>query len=92
VNLCFRDLSTDNLVYLSSEQALADVAKFIINVHKEFKETSKVITFGGSYAGSLSAWMRLKYPEIVYAAVSSSAPLLAKVDFNGKYVGSLHNI
>lgn len=34
-----------------------------------------VITFGGSLAGTLAALMRLRYPQIVDMAYSSSAPL-----------------
>jgi len=81
-----RNLNTDNLKYLSSEQALADAAEFIMYIkkHHSIPYTSKVITFGGSYGGSLSAWMRMKYPHLVHAAVSSSGPLLAKVDFKGQ--------
>lgn len=80
-HLC-RDVSTENLKYLSSEQALADIAYFITEMKKDF-ETGPWIVFGGSYAGSLAAWARLKYPHLVAGAVSSSGPLLAKIDFNG---------
>ena len=48
----FRDMSTENLAYLSSEQALADLATFktsMVDVLDTFK--SKWITFGGSYPG-----------------------------------------
>lgn len=74
-------------MYLSSHQALADLANFISTVNKKLKLPSDVkwIAFGGSYPGSLAAWLRVKYPHLVYAAVSSSGPLVAKVDFNGKY-------
>lgn len=46
--------------------------------------TQKWIAFGGSYPGSLAAWAREKYPDLIYGSISSSGPLLAKVDFTGK--------
>ena len=78
-----RDLSDDNLQYLSSEQGLADLATFRQFIHTGLNLTddNKWISFGGSYPGSLSAWFRLKYPHLVHAAVSSSAPMLALIDF-----------
>lgn len=81
----YRDLTIESLSYLSSEQALADLANFINNQTTARNLTkSKVITFGGSYPGSLSAWFRSKYPHIVHAAISSSAPIVAVADFSGK--------
>ncbi|OWA53356.1 putative serine protease K12H4.7 [Hypsibius exemplaris] len=76
------DLSVESLQFLSSEQALADLANFITNqtAARNLKD-SKVVTFGGSYPGSLSAWFRSKYPHIVHAAISSSAPMVAVEDF-----------
>ena len=78
-----RDLSDDNLQYLSSEQGLADLATFrqFIHTGMNLTDDNKWISFGGSYPGSLSAWFRLKYPHLVHAAVSSSAPMLALIDF-----------
>ncbi|XP_061194515.1 putative serine protease F56F10.1 [Saccostrea echinata] len=78
------DLSVDNLQFLNSEQALADLAYFIQFVKQKYKllsEKQKLITFGGSYPGSLSAWFRLKYPHLVDGAVATSAPIVAKLDF-----------
>ncbi|XP_026333446.1 putative serine protease K12H4.7 isoform X2 [Hyposmocoma kahamanoa] len=77
------DLSVKNLQFLSSQQALADLANFInaMNQKLKLRKNVKWMVFGGSYPGSLAAWLRMKYPHLVYGAVSSSAPLLAKVDF-----------
>ncbi|CAG9839386.1 unnamed protein product [Diabrotica balteata] len=77
------DLSTENLVYLTSQQALADLAFFIEAMNQKHNLTRDVkwIVFGGSYAGNLAAWVRLKYPHLVHGAMSASAPLLAKLDF-----------
>ena len=68
---------------MSSEQGLADLATFRQFIHTGLNLTddNKWISFGGSYPGSLSAWFRLKYPHLVHAAVSSSAPMLALIDF-----------
>lgn len=77
------DMSTENLRYLSSEQALADVAYFIQGMIKKYNLTgNKWVLFGGSYPGSLVAWARSKYSHLVHASISSSGPLLAKADFS----------
>ncbi|XP_060655457.1 putative serine protease K12H4.7 [Drosophila nasuta] len=83
-----RDLSTSNLAYLSSKQALADLSKFVIAMKVKYKlaDTQKWIAFGGSYAGSLAAWAREKYPNLIYGAISSSGPLMAQVDFEQFYM------
>lgn len=87
----FRDLSTESLVYLSSEQALADLAFFIEAMQKEknLPDGTKWIVHGGSYPGSLAAWMRMRYPHLVHGAMSASGPLLAKVDFKGETLKTL---
>lgn len=76
------DVSTENLQYLSSAQALADLARLIDYIKVEYNTTSsKVITFGGSYPGNLAAWFRLKYPSITFGSVASSAPVTAQLNF-----------
>jgi len=78
----FGNLSTENLKYLSAEQALADAANFRQFIADKYNaHTNQFITFGGSYAGELSGWMRLKYPHLIDASVASSGPVLAEVDF-----------
>lgn len=89
-----RDLGVKNLIYLNSQQALADLAYFIQNVNIEYKfsNNTKWIVFGGSYGGSLAAWMRIKYPHLVHGAVSTSGPLLAQIDFQGNIYKFLTNV
>ena len=76
------DLSLPNLRYLSSEQGLADLANFRSKYGRAHQlDSAKWITFGGSYPGALSAWARLKYPHLFHAAIASSAPVYAELNF-----------
>ncbi|XP_028319763.1 thymus-specific serine protease [Gouania willdenowi] len=76
------DLSIDNLRYLSSRQALADLAHFrtVIGESRGLSN-ERWVAFGGSYPGSLAAWFRLKYPHLVSASVATSAPVHGTVNF-----------
>lgn len=62
---------------------MADLAYFITEIKRTTPglENSRVIMVGGSYAGTMVAWFRQKYPHLVNGVWSSSAPLLAKTDF-----------
>ncbi|XP_018571375.1 putative serine protease K12H4.7 [Anoplophora glabripennis] len=79
----FEDLSVENLRFLSSRQALEDTATFIngMNQGYNFTKDAKWIVFGGSYSGSLAAWLRQKFPHLVQGAMSASGPLFAQLDF-----------
>ena len=73
----FDTWSTENLQYLNSTQALADLANFIDVMNDEIikkhgGEKRQWVTVGGSYPGALSAWFKAKYPEHAAAAWSSS--------------------
>ena len=78
-------VSNENLRYLSSRQALGDMAHFVSTaIHgggSSFSSKYKVVTFGGSYPGMLSAWSRLKYPHLIFASISNSSPVQAQLDF-----------
>jgi len=75
------DMSTENMRYLSSRQGLEDLGHFMTAMTNTYNLTAPWITFGGSYPGSLSAWMRLRFPHLVAGSVSSSGPLFAKLDY-----------
>ena len=63
-----------------TRQGLEDAANFISSMNAANNLTTW-ITFGGSYPGSLSGWMRLRFPHLVAGSVSSSGPLFAKLDY-----------
>jgi pimeloyl-ACP methyl ester carboxylesterase len=76
------DTSTENLAYLSSEQALADLAFFRSHMTQKLHlEKAKWIAFGGSYPGFLAAVFRMKYPHLVDGSVATSAPVHAQLNF-----------
>ena len=67
----------EHLGLLSIEQALADYAALVEHIKSVRRaQRSPVIAVGGSLAGSLSFWLRAKYPSLVQMALASSAPIL----------------
>jgi hypothetical protein len=51
------DLEVSSLQYLSSQQALADLANFIISMKVQYNvPNATVIVFGCSYSGALASW------------------------------------
>ncbi|EFA76774.1 peptidase S28 family protein [Heterostelium album PN500] len=77
----FADLSTENLKFLSSRQALNDLAIFILDYRSTIQNAGDIITIGGSYSGALSAWFRVKYPHVTVGSVASSGVVNAILDF-----------
>ncbi|CAI6093388.1 unnamed protein product [Clonostachys chloroleuca] len=82
------DFSTENLRFLTTEQALADTAYFAKNVVFEGLEDvsfspEKVpwIAYGGSYAGGFVAFLRVLYPDVFFGAISSSGVVEAIWDY-----------
>ncbi|KAF3641811.1 putative serine protease EDA2 [Capsicum annuum] len=59
----FKSLTTGNLKYLSSKQALFDLAAF-----RNFYQ----FVFGVSYAGALSAWFCLTFPHLACGSLARS--------------------
>jgi len=84
----FKYLTTENLRFLSSKQALFDLAVFR-QYYQEYLNAkynlSKVenswFVFGVSYSGALSAWFRLKFPHLTCGSLASSAVVRAIYNF-----------
>lgn len=80
------DTSVANLKYLNIDQALEDLANFIVKTKSNpDMKNSGVFLVGGSYSATMVSWFRKKYPHLANGSWSSSAPLLAKADFYGNH-------
>ncbi len=77
----FDQLTTDNLKYLTTDFALQDAAAFQAFAESQLQLTGKWVVVGGSYPGSLAAYYRLKYPNLVEGALASSGPVQARANF-----------
>ncbi|XP_062205766.1 probable serine protease EDA2 isoform X2 [Phragmites australis] len=84
----FERLTTENLRFLSSKQALFDLAVF----RQYYQESLNArynrsgfdnhwFVFGVSYSGALSAWFRLKFPHLTCGSLASSGVVLAVYNF-----------
>ncbi|XP_021604033.1 probable serine protease EDA2 isoform X2 [Manihot esculenta] len=84
----FKSTKTENLRYLSSKQALFDLAVFRQHYQKSLNlklnrtnVQNPWFVFGISYPGALSAWFRLKFPHLTCGSLASSAVVLAVYNF-----------
>lgn len=82
------NITTENLRFLTTEQALADQAYFAANVvfpgleHLNLTAPgTPYIAYGGSYAGAFVAFLRIQYPDLYWGAISSSGVTEAIYDF-----------
>ena len=87
----FSSLTTENLKYLTTDFALRDAAHFQRYAMNELGFNGKWIVAGGSYAGSLAAYYRAKYPDLVVGALASSGPVKAEENFEDydRYVAQM---
>lgn len=83
------DTDPEDLVFLTVEQALADVAVFAANFSRPTypdidltPSSTPWIFIGGSYPGIRAALMRDRYPDTIFASYASSAPVQAQVDMS----------
>ncbi|CAL0331901.1 unnamed protein product [Lupinus luteus] len=84
----FKSLATENLRYLSSKQALFDLAVFrhyyqdsLNSKLNRTKAENPWFVIGVSYPGALSAWFRLKFPHLTCGSLASSAVVLSVYNY-----------
>lgn len=79
------NVNTDNLKYLTVEQALADLSGFTDYYKTQVTESASVpwFVFGGSYPGALSSWYRAAYPDQSVGSLSSSGVVNCIIDYYG---------
>jgi hypothetical protein len=82
------DLSTENMRFLTTDQALADTAYFAQNIVfpglEQYDLTSNstaYIAYGGSYAGAFVSFLRELYSDVYFGAISSSGVTEAIWDY-----------
>ena len=90
----FEKLTTENIRFLTTEQAVADYAYFAQNVqfpgvkgHSLRPSATPWIAYGGSYAGAFVAFLRKLYPDTYWGAVSSSGVTQAIDDYWAYFEG-----
>lgn len=83
------DTPPEHFQYLTNKQALADIPVFAANFTRKNYENITLspdgtpwIMVGGSYAGMRAAFTRNEYPETIFAAFASSAPVEARVNMS----------
>jgi hypothetical protein len=79
----FTSQTTENLKFLTTDFALEDLAELIQSLRKEMQLSGPWITIGCSYAGSLSAYMRAFYPDLINGSVAVSGPVEARAVWPG---------
>eukprot|EP00250_Pteridium_aquilinum_P005575 c15647_g1_i1 orf=140-1612(+) len=84
----FTELTTKNLKYLTTNQALFDLASFrdyyqgVLRTRFNLPQLENPwIVFGVSYAGALSAWFQLKFPHLSHGSLASSGVVEAIFNF-----------
>ena len=82
------ELTTENMVHLTLENAIYDMTNFARNAELPFDKSGRTnaknapwIMMGGSYSGALSAWTESVDPGTFWAYHSSSAPVQAISDY-----------
>ena len=66
-----------NMKYLTTEQILEDYVELVTHLKATLPKAANcpVVAFGGSYGGTLTTFLRAKYPAVVVGGLAASAPI-----------------
>ena len=66
-----------NVRYLTTEQILEDYVELVDHIKSTVPKAANcpVLAFGGSYGGTLTTFLRAKYPATVIGGLAASAPI-----------------
>ncbi|QGA21468.1 hypothetical protein EYB26_009179 [Talaromyces marneffei] len=86
------DTPAENFKYLTHTQAIADIPYFAQDFSRPELPSQDLspkgtpwIMIGGSYSGMRAAFTRDEYPQSIYAAYASSAPVQARADMSAYF-------
>ncbi|KAF2764574.1 serine carboxypeptidase [Teratosphaeria nubilosa] len=89
----YDDLTTENMKYLTLDQAIHDLTYFANNAKLPWATHASAnakdvpwVLMGGSYSGALSAWTESVAPGTYWAYHASSAPVEAISDYWGYFL------
>lgn len=85
--MLFRNVSFENLQFLTLEQAVTDLVQLIHQAKTELNVTplSKVFLWGSGFGGTLAILARQKFPHLINGVWSSSGIFEPTVFTTGKY-------
>jgi len=90
LNIPTETASFDDLVFLTVDQAVADIATLVTTLYDHLgkEERTNVILWGTGYGAALATFARKKYPHLIDAVFASSGTFRAEV-FDTSYHDSL---
>lgn len=94
LNTFSRNLSFENLQWLTIEQTLGDIAEFITFIRNEHfgYNGGNVVLWGSGFGASLAGWARVRYPHLVDSVWASSGLFNLQLESTSKYTPTIFQI
>lgn len=90
----FRNVTLENLQFLTIEQNLADIAAFVQNLRESYEEfnSSKIILYGVDLGAAYAVWAKQRYPSLIDGVLAYGAQVNAIFDFTDYWIGLQNNL